>query len=67
MLEESSPDTLDQQKEEQVSASTNEASNITGDKVTKVKLCYFWHIMRQAGSLEMTIMPGKMQAAGKEE
>lgn len=35
--------------------------------MTKVKLCYFWHIMRQEGSLDMTIMLGEMQAAGREE
>ena len=71
MLEESSIDTLDLQKDngpplywilEEIKTGTSLKA-----KMTKMKLFYFEHIMRREGSLEETIILGEIEGSRKEE
>ena len=53
------------QKDEQVGLRANEASNVAGGKVTKLKLSYLGYIMRRQCSLDKIIMLGKVEGRRK--
>ena len=65
--EESSTDTLDCQKDEQVGPGANWAWTVTGGKKDKTKAVLLRAHREIQDSLEKTIMLGKVEAAGKEE
>lgn len=60
-------DTRNHQKDEQVGSRANEASNITGGKMTKLKVPYFGHIMKSQVSLEKTMMLRKIEGSRTRE
>lgn len=65
VLQESSPGTLDHQRDELAGPTANEAGNISGgrnDRTDAVLLC---HIMRSQGSTEKIMMLGKIEHSRK--
>ena len=65
VLEESSTDALDCQKDEQVSPEQIKPELLLEAKMIKLRLSYFGHIMRRQDSLEKTIMLGKVEGSRK--